>query len=292
MFIFADSNNNTMASVREVYTTLQGLANKDERGFVTPAVFNQFAATAQQKVFNNIFMELERATAQRLRVLDPGLSESRVRGLKQDLSRFVTRVQLDEAPDTTYPRLKTSLSLPTNFNRIIEVNYEPAAAAITAPSASASVNASTNAEVIPVEVIEDANKLQAILSSTLSRPTKDFPACYIVGLTLELYPHDLVLNKDIASDNTADEIGVDLVYYKNPASLTTAGALDASMPKFGITLTNNKEVYNASNSRDFELPDHYVMDLVIEMAKLIGVNLKDKEVYQHGAQEDVKEQRV
>jgi hypothetical protein len=91
---------------------------------------------------------------------------------------------------------------------------------------------------------------------------------------------------------TANEIGVDLVYYKNPASLTTAGALDASMPKFGITLTNNKEVYNASNSRDFELPDHYVMDLVIEMAKLIGVNLKDKEVYQHGAQEDVKEQRV
>ncbi len=292
MFIFADSNNNTMASVREVYTTLQGLANKDERGFVTPAVFNQFAATAQQKVFNNIFMELERATAQRLRVLDPGLSESRVRGLKQDLSRFVTRVQLDEAPDTVYPRLKTALSLPTNFNRIIEVNYEPAAASITDPSASASVNASTNAEVIPVEVIEDANKLQAILSSTLSRPTKDFPACYIVGLTLELYPHDLVLNKDMVDVGTANEIGVDLVYYKNPASLTTAGALDASMPKFGIALTNNKEVYNASNSRDFELPDHYVMDLVIEMAKLIGVSLKDKEVYQHGAQEDVKEQRV
>lgn len=281
-----------MASVREVYTTLQGLANKDERGFVTPAVFNQFAAVAQQKVFNNIFLELERAQAQRLRLLDPGLSESRIRGLKQDLGRFVTRVQLDEAPDTTYPRLKTSLNLPTNFNRIIEVNYEPAAASITSPSASASVNASTNAEVIPVEVIEDANKLQAILSSTLSRPTKDFPACYITGLTLELYPHDLVLNKDMASAGTANEIGVDLVYYKNPASLTTAGALDASMPKIGITLTNNKEVYNASTSRDFELPDHYVMDLVIEMAKLIGVNLKDKEVYQHGAQEDVKEQRV
>ena len=281
-----------MASVREVYTTLQGLANKDERGFVTPAVFNQFAAVAQQKVFNNIFLELERAQAQRLRLLDPGLSESRIRGLKQDLGRFVTRVQLDEAPDTTYPRLKTSLNLPTNFNRVIEVNYEPARVGITSPSESASVNASTNAEVIPVEVIEDANKLQAILSSTLSRPTKDFPACYITGLTLELYPHDLVLNKDMSSAGTANEIGVDLVYYKNPASLTTAGALDASMPKIGITLTNNKEVYNPSTSRDFELPDHYVMDLVIEMAKLIGVNLKDKEVYQHGAQEDVKEQRV
>ena len=166
-----------MASVREVYTTLQGLANKDERGFVTPAVFNQFAAVAQQKVFNNIFLELERAQAQRLRLLDPGLSESRIRGLKQDLGRFVTRVQLDEAPDTTYPRLKTSLNLPST-NRVIEVNYEPAATGITSP-ARRCINASTNAEVIPVEVIEDANKLQAILSSTLSRPTKEFPACYI-----------------------------------------------------------------------------------------------------------------
>ena len=280
-----------MASVREVYTTLQGLANKDERGFVTPAVFNQFAGTAQQRVYNNIWMELERAMAARLRGTDPGLSESRIRGLKQDLSRFVTRVQLDEAPDTTYPRLKTSLTLPANFNRIVEVNYEPAAASITAPAASASVNASTNAEVIPVEVIDDANKLQAILSSTLSRPTKEFPACYITGITLELYPHDLPLNKDTSSAGTADQIGVDLVYYKNPEGLTTAGALSTSFPKFVFTAVNNKEVYDDTNSIDFELPDHYVMDLVIEMAMLIGVNLKDREVYQHAAQEDVKEKR-
>jgi hypothetical protein len=56
-------------------------------------------------------------------------------------------------------------------------------------------------------------------------------------------------------------------------------------------VTNNKEVYDDTNSIDFELPDHYVMDLVNELALLIGVNLRDKEVYQHAAQEDVKEQR-
>lgn len=280
-----------MASVREVYTTLQGLANKDERGFVTPAVFNQFAGTAQQQVYNNIWMELERAQAARLRGTDPGMAESRIRGLKQDLSRFVTRVQLDEAQDAAYPRLNVPLALPTNFNRVVEVLYEPAAASITAPADSAAVNASTNAEVIPVEVIEDANKLQALLSSTLSRPTKAFPACYIIGLTLELYPHDLILNKDTSEADTADEVGVSFVYYKNPEGVTTAGALSASYPKFAYTVTNNKEVYDDSNSIDFELPDHYVMDLVNELALLIGVNLRDKEVYQHAAQEDVKEQR-
>ena len=64
------------------------------------------------------------------------------------------------------------------------------------------------------------------------------------------------------------------------------------MRRCQIGFTYQQQGYTSFDHRDFELPDHYVMDLVIEMAKLIGVNLKDKEVYQHGAQEDVKEQRV
>ena len=269
-----------MASVREVYTTLQGLANKDERGFVTPAVFNQFAAVAQQKVYNNIWMELERATNARIRGVDPGFSESRLRGLRQDLSAFIVRALKNDADaDATYPGLKAEFPLPENFNRLLEVKYHP-------PGGTA------NATSIPVEFIDDANKLQAILSSTLSRPTTSFPACYIIGSTLELYPHSMAKNHDNDDDGTDDVIQLEIVYYKNPEGLTTdLGARTVSLPKFGFTVTNNKEVYNDGTSIDFELPEHYTMDLVIEMAKLIGVNLRDKEVYQHAAQEDVKEQR-
>ena len=281
-----------MASVREVYTTIKGLANKDERGFVTPAVFNQFAGTAQQKVYNNIWMELERAMAARLRGTDPGLSESRVRGLKQDLSRFATRVDLVATTDSTYPRRSSNLSLPTNFNRVIEVNYLPRRVNYTVSGVAGT--ATKNSEHIPIEIIDDANKLQAILSSTLSRPTTSFPACYITGLTMEVYPDSLPLNDDTDGDGSsgvADRLLIEMMYYKNPEGLTTAGALSASFPKFVFTATNNKEVYDDTNSIDFELPDHYVMDLVIEIAMLIGVNLKDREVYQHAAQEDVKEKR-
>ena len=41
-----------MASVREVYNALNDLANKDQRGFVTPTEFNSFAPIAQQNIFN------------------------------------------------------------------------------------------------------------------------------------------------------------------------------------------------------------------------------------------------
>ena len=47
-----------MISVIEVYNTVRDLCNKDQKGFVTPRVFNTFAEIAQQNVFNEMFQEL------------------------------------------------------------------------------------------------------------------------------------------------------------------------------------------------------------------------------------------
>ena len=56
-----------------------------------------------------------------------------------------------------------------------------------------------------------------------------------------------------------------------------------SSPTYGtVTFGNNADVYSSVGSFDFELPNHYVSLLVIEMAQLIGVNLRDKEVQNYG----------
>jgi len=47
-----------MASVREVYQSLRDIANKDQRGFITPVEFNSLAAVAQATVFNNMFKDI------------------------------------------------------------------------------------------------------------------------------------------------------------------------------------------------------------------------------------------
>ncbi len=44
-----------MASVERVYKAVRDIANKDQRGFVTPAIFNEFAGMAQMNVFNSLF---------------------------------------------------------------------------------------------------------------------------------------------------------------------------------------------------------------------------------------------
>ena len=48
-------------SVDTVYQTVLALANKEQRGYVTPQEFNLFAIQAQMEIFNQYFYDLNRA---------------------------------------------------------------------------------------------------------------------------------------------------------------------------------------------------------------------------------------
>jgi hypothetical protein len=119
--------------------------------------------------------------------------------------------------------------------------------------------------------VYDPIKLDYILRSELSVPTENEPIAAILD-DIEVYP--TTIKKII------------LTYYKQPQGLNpSTGAKTTSMPRFGYTVVAGKEVYSAANSVDFELPEQYFADLVIEIAKLIGVNLRDTDVYAYAKQE-------
>ena len=61
---------------------------------------------------------------------------------------------------------------------------------------------------------------------------------------------------------------------KYPERTDVNGA--ASAPPYAVDVVGGVETFNAANSYDFELPDHYLEDLVLEIAQLIGVNLRDQ----------------
>ena len=75
-----------MASVNEVYSALKNLANKDERGFITPKVFNTFTTVAQNKIFNDLFNELTKAQTLRARNVDAKMHHSYTKRLEEDLA--------------------------------------------------------------------------------------------------------------------------------------------------------------------------------------------------------------
>ena len=242
-----------MASVREVYNALNDLANKDERGFVTPTEFNSFAPIAQMNIFNKLFDELTAAENMRRRNLDPARDKSRIKQIKEDLGVF--------AKTETVTKTNGVFARPDDFARLINVK--------TGGDILLGVNNSVMADVI-----YDEEKLDRVLLSTLSAPTVSRPVV-LMSDDFEVFPTSVSKIK--------------VRYYKQPEGLDpTSNARTVSLPKFGFTLSNGKEAYNASTSVDFELPEHYTSELVFELGKLVGVNLRDADVYNYSNAESQK----
>jgi hypothetical protein len=241
-----------MASVNQVYNTLKDLANKDQRGFVTPTVFNNFAPVAQAKIFNDLFQQLNVAKNMKLRGLDVQRHLSAMKQIEEDLSTF--------SKTDTVSQSNGTFAKPDDLAKIISLRTFGAYVFGTTTST-------------PIDVMYDEEKLEYILQSDLSKPSETAPVALLSDV-IEVFP------------TTVKKIKIR--YYKQPEGVNpTSGARTASMPKFGYdqSLPGGKEVYLAANSVDFELPDHYVPKLVIEIGKMVGINLRDEAVIAYGAQQ-------
>ena len=242
-----------MASVREVYNALKDLANKEQRGFITPSEFNSFAPIAQQNVFNKLFKDITASEALRRRNVDPARDKSTLKQIKEDLGVF--------SKDSTITKASGVFAKPDDFARLISMK--------TAGDFLLDVTSS-----VMIDPIYDEEKIDRVLLSDLSKPSTSRPVA-IVKDNIQVFPTSI--NR------------IQVRYYKQPEGIDpTTGARTVSLPKFGFTTSNGKEAYNASTSVDFELPEHYTSELVFEIAKLVGVNLRDPNVYNYGNVESQK----
>ena len=242
-----------MASVREVYNALKDLANKEQRGFITPSEFNSFAPIAQQNVFNKLFKDITASEALRRRNVDPARDKSTLKQIKEDLGVF--------SKDSTITKASGVFAKPDDFARLISMK--------TAGNILLDVTSS-----VMIDPIYDEEKIDRILLSDLSKPSTSRPVAMVKD-NIQVFPTSI--NR------------IQVRYYKQPEGIDpTTGARTVSLPKFGFTTSNGKEAYNASTSVDFELPEHYTSELVFEIAKLVGVNLRDPNVYNYGNVESQK----
>jgi hypothetical protein len=243
-----------MASVYTVYSTLKDLANKDERGFVTPSTFNAFAALAQQNVFNSLFSKNMLSSTSKSRGLDGHRDMALSKQLREDLAFFSKESTISQA-DGTFAK-------PADLARII-----------SAKTFGTFILGQTTS--IPIDLVYDELKAEYIFRSTLSRPTENNPIA-VVSDSITVYPTSVKKIK--------------LKYYKQPSGIDPiTKARVVSLPKFGYTTVANKEVYDVTTSVDFELPEHYTPQLVMELAKMIGVNIKDSDIFSYASSEQTKQ---
>lgn len=242
-----------MASVNVVYNTLKDLANKEQKGFVTPSVFNNFAAIAQVNIFKDIYAASSKGLLDRVRRIDGGRNFSQLNNVKEDLSVF--------AKTSTISKSNGVFAKPDDMIYLIGIS--------TSGSVLFGQSTRTN-----VEILYDESKVDHILKSDLSAPSDSHPVA-LVSSDIEVFPS--TLNK------------IRVSYYKYPQGVVpNTGAKSASLPSYQFTTSSNVNVFDSANSIDFELPDHYVPELVIELSKLIGINLRDRDVYSYGTSEDLK----
>lgn len=108
---------------------------------------------------------------------------------------------------------------------------------------------------VPVSEIEN-EQFSAIESSQLNKPTKRFPKYVEFASYLEFLPRNLAL--------------VTLDYVKVPAS-----------PVWAYTIQNGVQVYDPSNSVQFEASDFGMNRIIAIILSLVGINIREGDLVQY-----------
>lgn len=251
-----------MVSVYQVYQSLKDLANKEQKGFITPQVFNNFASLAQMNIYNEMFSELVDARKISRQNFDPGRDKSVRKQKLEDLSFFVKRkvFTVTDGLDTS------SIVKPSDLSKIISVLAD----SVLDSEGTEAIN------YVPCQIVYDPEKMNYLKSSNLSAPSLNFPVILVSGDKLEVFPDDVE--------------SVELTYYGKPTSFDSFGQITADPPTYAFIASafggDEVEFFNSANSRDFHLPPHYLTEVVMEMAKLIGVRLRDPNVTSFATQEE------
>jgi len=163
-----------MIKIGDVYNIVRDLANKDQKGFVTPAVFNTFAPVAQLNVYNQIFDDLTKAQSLRRSSIDSGRELSSRQHLEEDLSRYIEEVNLSEFLFEDQELEDDALEFPADLT--------DSAVSARLPRIKKVISMRTDdVSRTSIEMIYSAEKVNRILNSNLSSPTEDFPVAFING---------------------------------------------------------------------------------------------------------------
>ena len=236
-----------MVNVNTVYQTVLALANKEQRGYITPQEFNLFARLAQKEIFEQYFFDINQF--KRLPGYDD-YSTDPCDVIYDKLSKFLVQGQ-DTLLSATNPGATTNkkFPLPNNFARF--------AYAFT----------SLTPESVEIEKLTKRDFFKSA-SSPLTRGTNQRPIMYIELADLEVW---------VNSDNIPNVLtDIYLSYYR----LTIE-------PKWTYTVINNKPIWNPSvnaGAKNFELHASEESRLVYKILQMAGVAIEDPAVTQVAGQ--------
>lgn len=253
-----------MISIASVYRTLKSLANEEQKGFITPYSFNDFAQTAQMNVYNEIVAkELMSASVSRSQ-RDSSFRERS----KQHLSYF----------ETDYSTTGTTggvFLLPGDCNYVKYISYQ---------QNTSEYYQSTTSSFREVEIEYDLKRFNLLRQSNVSsiNTLADTNSVMLVAYVSDEKVH-------VAGGNTGAKYFVR--YVRTPGSVGYSGSRNEAQPSLSFIASGTvtgASLYEIddSSSLNFDLPPAFHSEVVNEMAKLIGIQLEETGVYSYGVSEE------
>ena len=248
-----------MVNIDNVYQKVLAIANKEQRGYVTPQEFNLFADQAQMDIFEQYFYDLNQFKRR------PGTqqAESDIVNIINDKLSFFSKFEI---LDSNY--LSTSnpiryqnqpFTIPTDYYRFQDARSNTGYGGVT------------------VEKLTKPNFFQA-MTSPLLRGTNQRPIMYIEEEDQQIW----VMSNNSFWDGPPERSGtpitkITLQYFRKP-----------SPTNWGYNVIGENALYDPAKSINFELHASEENNLVIKILALAGIAMKDPSIYQIASAEDNK----
>ena len=237
------------ASINAVYTLVKDVANVNQRGFISPANLNAFAAQAQIDVFHAILHEYKLAISDRQRYLSnyKGAYNS-IQSIEDDL-RPLLRVEESLAYISG-----NSFYLPSAYAYILGLSYYG----------------------IEVTVVRPEN-IQFSRNSYLSAPSIKNPTAHFTSTMAILSPATITNGVKMS------------YYKMPQGTEPSTGTPTTQSPSFGYNEINGAAIYNPTTSVNFELPKQLENRLATKILSYAGISLRESEVAQFAEMQQQKE---
>jgi len=241
-----------MVYIDTVYQRVLAIANKEQRGYITPQEFNLFANQAQMDIFEQYFYDLNQFT--RLPGNDTRYADQ-VDILQEKIDifeKYREGINLEDAATAN------GIFLLPDYYRMGELYYKH------------------KGGYVEIEEVNQ-NEIHHLQNSPLTAPSLTRPM--YVRAAQDLGAADYHANRERRIQIYPTTIASNVVcnYIHLPATVYWG---------YVFNTTNGTALYNAATSTNFELHRSEETELVIKILELAGIQIKDPQIYQVAATEE------
>ena len=227
-------------NIDTVYQKVLSLANKEQRGYITPQEFNLYADHAQKEIFEQYFYDLNQF--------------SRMHGNSTSHSDMLDTLEIKISAFESWTDI-SNIAVDINGNANLQATFPDLHKII---------------EVF-VDYGDGYKKAEEVTAKEFTKYSQSPLTIYSEKRPVYVHYFD---NNDTIKIYPLPEISSDIKvnYVRTP-----------NRPNWGYVVLNDKALYNANSSNNFQLHRSEEQELVYKILKLAGINLDKGQVVQ-GAQ--------